>query len=141
MEATFAIANRYGDALRGGWRHVLDCIVRLYKAALLPPACIAADGEDVDAAEARMPRPLVTKSKGSSGSLFSRAINSLISIETADGAGSEAAVAREQDALANAAATAAACRVEDLIADSKFLVSAVSGCHQSSFLIALLEYR
>lgn len=44
VELTFAIANRYGDSIRGGWRNVLDCIVRLHKVGLLPPAILAADG-------------------------------------------------------------------------------------------------
>ena len=49
-------------------------------------SCCAADGEDPEEARQRMPRPsaAVGKSKGSSGSLFSRAFTSLISIEGSD---------------------------------------------------------
>lgn len=46
----------------------------------------AADGEDPEDAHRRFPRPtLLGKTKGSSSSLFSRAITSLISIEGSDG--------------------------------------------------------
>lgn len=70
-----------------------------------------------------MPRPQsIGKSKGSSGSLFSRAITSLISIEGGDSAGSGEAAAREAEAVARASASAEACHVEEIFADSKFLV-------------------
>lgn len=129
LEATFAIANLYGDMVHSGWRHVLDCIVRLHKADLLPPSVIAADGEGIEDAAVRMPRPSANnanKSKGSlsSGtSLFSRAINSLISIEPSDSAVTESSLARDRAARAAAIETAEACRVEYLVADSKFLVA------------------
>jgi brefeldin A-resistance guanine nucleotide exchange factor 1 len=128
LEATFAIANLYGDMVHSGWRHVLDCIVRLHKADLLPPSVIAADGEGIEDARVRMPRPSANnanKSKGSSSgaSLFSRAINSLISIEPSDSAITESSLARDRAARAAAIETAEACRVEYLVADSKFLIA------------------
>ena len=122
VEATFIIANRYGDSLRGGWKYVLDCIVRLYKVGLLSPAVIAGEGEDLEDARRRLPTPALTEAKRSSSSLFSRAINSLISIEGSDGSGAEEVTVRDEAAMAAAAESAEACRVEDLIADSKFLV-------------------
>ena len=125
VEATFAIANRYGDSLRGGWRHVLESILRLHRLGVLSPAVIAADGEDVEDARARLPVPNLSGNKRASSSLFTRAINSLISIE-GDAVGGEAATAREEAAAAAAARSAEACRVEELIADSKFLVSSSS---------------
>lgn len=123
VEATFGIANRYGDNLRGGWRYVLECIVRLHKLGLLPAAAIAADGEDLDDAHRRLPTPNLSASKRASSSLFSRAINSLISIEGSEGAGGEEVTAREEAYMAAALASADVCRVDDLIADSKFLTA------------------
>ncbi|MED6191956.1 hypothetical protein PIB30_005432, partial [Stylosanthes scabra] len=41
----FAIANRYGDYIRTGWRNILDCILRLHKLGLLP-ARVASDAAD-----------------------------------------------------------------------------------------------
>ncbi len=120
-EAVFAVAARHGDALREGWRHVLDLIVRLHALGLLPPEAIAADGEAPAEAAARLPAPPARGARGSQGSLFSRAINSLISIDGSDTASSEAAVAAEAAALAAAAASARACRVPEIIGDSKFL--------------------
>lgn len=121
VETTFAIANRYGDSLRTGWRNVLDCVMRLHKVGLLSPAVLVVDGEEMEVAAARLPRPSMSKSKGSSGSLFSRAINSLISIEGPESGGSETATAREQALTAAAARSAEACRIDEVFADSKFL--------------------
>ena len=126
VEATFAIANRYGDGLRSGWRHVLECVIGVYKLGLLPPGVIAADGdEDPEETRKRLPQPLLAETKRASSSLFSRASHSLISIEGGggEGGGGEAAAARDEGALVAAATTAEACHAEDLIADSKFLTA------------------
>lgn len=118
IEAMFAVANRYGDLVRGGWRNVLECVMRLHRLELLPPGVIAADAEDPQQARARLPRPASLKAKPGA-SLFSRAINSLISIDSADPAGAEGA--KEAAAQAAALACVEACRVDEVFADSKFL--------------------
>lgn len=77
--------------------------------------------EDLAEAAQRMPEPAKT-ARGSSGSLFSRAFNSLISIDAADPANAEQATAREQALTEAATACVQASRVEDVVGDSKFLV-------------------
>lgn len=124
-EATFSIADSYGDGLKAGWRTVLDCTIRLYKAGLLPASVILADGESLEDAESRMPQPLLAsaKSKGSSGSLFSRAITSLILMEGSEsGANADVSEERQKELMEKALQSAEACRVNELIADSKFMV-------------------
>ena len=124
VEAIFALANKYGDGIRNGWTQVMDCMIRLYKAGLLSPMVIATDGESLEDAKARFPLPQLTKkSKNSSGSLFSRAINSLISIDSADDAAREEEAKREEVLESVARESAARCHIEDLIKDSKFLTS------------------
>lgn len=44
-EAIFAIANRYGDSIRSGWKNILDCVLSLHKLGLLP-ARLASDATD-----------------------------------------------------------------------------------------------
>ncbi|GAB4821173.1 hypothetical protein N2152v2_008219 [Parachlorella kessleri] len=121
VETMFTIANRYGDWLRSGWRNVVDCLLRLHKLDLLPPAIIAVDGESIEDARQRMPVPSKAN-KASTGSLFSRAINSLISIEGSDTALAEQAAQREAAATQRATACVEECRVDEVFADSKFLV-------------------
>ncbi|EFN50416.1 hypothetical protein CHLNCDRAFT_55913, partial [Chlorella variabilis] len=141
----------YGDWLRSGWRNVMDAVLRLHRLDLLPAAVIAGDGEDPEEARLRLPRPAsISKSRGSSGSLFSRAFTSLISIEGSDGASAEQAcrrrqlppprsasrcprpagagaswrraiAAREAELTGRALASVEACHVEEIFADSKFL--------------------
>eukprot|EP00887_Chlorella_sp_A99_P008000 scaffold12.g8000.t1 len=117
-KARAAIEAMYGDLVRGGWRNVLECVMRLHRLELLPPGVIAADAEDPQQARARLPRPASLKAKPGA-SLFSRAINSLISIDSADPAGAEGA--KEAAAQAAALACVEACRVDEVFADSKFL--------------------
>ena len=78
--------------------------------------------ESMEEAMARFPCPSLTKSKSSSGSLFSRAINSLISIDAADEGARLEEAKRDESFEAAARRTADLCHIEDLIADSKFLV-------------------
>ena len=32
----FGLAHRHGDILREGWKNILDCLLQLYRAKLLP---------------------------------------------------------------------------------------------------------
>ena len=36
----FGLAHRHGDILREGWKNILDCMVQLYRARLLPDVLI-----------------------------------------------------------------------------------------------------
>ena len=123
VEALFGIAHRHGDCLKGAWRNVIDCMLRMHRMELLPPSVIAADGEELEEAAARMPRPGAGGDKrgAASGSLFSRAINSLINIDGADPEAVKAAEVREAGAMAAAVASVEACRMDEIVSDSKFL--------------------
>lgn len=35
-KAMFRLAHHHGDILREGWKNILDCVLQLYKASLLP---------------------------------------------------------------------------------------------------------
>lgn len=36
----FGLAHRHGDILREGWKNILDCMLQLYRAKLLPKGLI-----------------------------------------------------------------------------------------------------
>ncbi|KAH3746618.1 hypothetical protein DPMN_181027 [Dreissena polymorpha] len=36
----FTLAHRHGDILREGWKNILDCMLQLYRAKLLPKSMI-----------------------------------------------------------------------------------------------------
>ena len=40
LHTTFSLAHRHGDILREGWKNILDCLLTLFKAKLLPDALV-----------------------------------------------------------------------------------------------------
>ena len=36
----FALAHRHGDILREGWKNIMDCMLHLFKAKLLPKSLV-----------------------------------------------------------------------------------------------------
>ena len=39
-KTVFALAHRHGDILREGWKNILDCMMQLYRAKMLPEVLI-----------------------------------------------------------------------------------------------------
>ncbi|KAL3131638.1 hypothetical protein ABBQ38_007935 [Trebouxia sp. C0009 RCD-2024] len=120
-EAVFTVANRYGDSLKSGWKNMMECIVRLYKLNMLPESILLMEAEDPESARRRIPRPSNKARNSSAGSMLSRAISSLISLEGADSGPPGEASLREVEATQRTVSCLNACRVEDIFADSKFL--------------------
>ncbi|KQK09492.1 ARF guanine-nucleotide exchange factor GNL2 [Brachypodium distachyon] len=42
--ALFTIANRFGESVRGAWKNIVDCLLKLKRLKLLPQSVIEADG-------------------------------------------------------------------------------------------------
>lgn len=36
----FALAHRHGDILREGWKNIMDCLLQMFKAKMLPKALV-----------------------------------------------------------------------------------------------------
>ncbi|XP_054809930.1 ARF guanine-nucleotide exchange factor GNL2 isoform X2 [Prosopis cineraria] len=41
--AVFTVANNFGDSIKGGWKNIIDCLLKLKKLRLLPPSVIDLD--------------------------------------------------------------------------------------------------
>jgi len=84
----FAIANKHGDHVRGGWRNLLDCILRLQKLSLLPAAVTQPEGgimttqESADVTKAG-PKTGLDKRTSSTSSLL-RGLSSLLSMDSGE---------------------------------------------------------
>ena len=39
-KTVFGLAHRHGDILREGWKNILDCMLQLYRAKLVPEVLI-----------------------------------------------------------------------------------------------------
>ena len=60
----FALAYRHGDILREGWQNILDCMLQLYRAKMLPTSMVEVRlGKAFLAFSANFPppRPLVNR--------------------------------------------------------------------------------
>ncbi len=119
VETMFKIADMYGDSIKSGWTCIVATVMKVFAAELLTPEIIAVDGESMEQATARMPKPR-PRNRGQSGSIFTRAINSLISIE-ADG---DLAYANAGGEMLRdmAKKSISSCSIESLVNDSKFLI-------------------
>ena len=40
LHTMFALSHRHGDILREGWKNILDCLLTLFKAKLLPESLV-----------------------------------------------------------------------------------------------------
>jgi len=69
------ISCRHGDSLRGGWKNLLSCIMRLFQLDLLPPVVLLLESDDVQAAKERLPHPSASRRTPASASLLSRAFS------------------------------------------------------------------
>ena len=117
-EALFGVAARYGDSLRAGWRSLVDALLRLHGAGLVPADALGSGDP--------LPPPRPRRGGNAGGSLFSRALSSLISVDPLAGGGGAGGLpplppGAEAAATAAAVVTVDACRVGDVVADSKFL--------------------
>ncbi|KAK8918281.1 ARF guanine-nucleotide exchange factor GNL2 [Platanthera zijinensis] len=44
--AAFTIANKFGESIRGAWRNMVDCLLKLKRLKLLPPTLLETDADD-----------------------------------------------------------------------------------------------
>lgn len=123
-ETVFMLANRYGDCLRAGWRNVLDCVVRVHKLGLLPPAVFLMEGEDEQTSMKRIPSAQLRPAKGNASNMLgikwgSFSFNHIISFD--DSSSSSTPTQREGEAEQATLKCIEACRIEEIFSDSKFL--------------------
>jgi brefeldin A-resistance guanine nucleotide exchange factor 1 len=120
-KTVFQLTHSHGDILRDGWGNILDCIVQLYKARLLPKVLV--ECEDYLSPKGRIvllkeePIGGTSKTEASSGGLFS----SFFPFMSSDLAVSRGPTPEEQEATRNAQACIDECHIEQLIHDTKFL--------------------
>ena len=116
----FCLANKHGDWVRSGWRNIVDCLVRLNRLGLLPEGTAAPE----EMRDMRVTRSRTsTQGRGArSGSLLSSVSNQLSSFMSLDGESKEAKPSEEEEAArARIKDYVEACRIDEIIADSKFL--------------------
>jgi len=44
----FGLAHRHGDILREGWKNIIDCLLQLYRAKMLPEVLVKVSLDFID---------------------------------------------------------------------------------------------
>ncbi|XP_052766160.1 Golgi-specific brefeldin A-resistance guanine nucleotide exchange factor 1-like isoform X2 [Mya arenaria] len=115
----FTLAHRHGDILREGWKNILDCMLQLYRAKLLPKCMV--EVEDFISPTGKICL-VKEESQGSNQRSETGVLSSFYSYFTmAESPGSKGPSPEEEEATKAASKCIRDCQLEQLIVDSKFL--------------------
>ncbi|XP_050390841.2 Golgi-specific brefeldin A-resistance guanine nucleotide exchange factor 1 isoform X2 [Patella vulgata] len=114
----FALAHRHGDILREGWKNIVDCMLQLYRAKLLPQSMIEVEDFADASGKICIVREDNTANQRSDAGVFSSFYSYFSLSESSNQKGP---TPEEQDAAKQAQQCIEACHLDMLIMDSKFL--------------------
>ncbi|CAH1795724.1 unnamed protein product, partial [Owenia fusiformis] len=114
-KTVFALAHRHGDILREGWKNILECMLQLYKAKLLPKLLVEVE----DFLAGRL--SLVKEDSSASQRADSGVLSSFYSYFTTDTPSSRGPSPEDQELIKQAHNCIRECHLEQLITDCKFL--------------------
>ncbi|XP_069123729.1 Golgi-specific brefeldin A-resistance guanine nucleotide exchange factor 1-like isoform X1 [Argopecten irradians] len=113
----FGLAHRHGDILREGWKNIMDCMLQLYRAKLLPKGLIEVeDFVDSSGKISIIKEEAATNQRSESGVL-----SSFYSYFTSESQNTKGPTPEEQEASRLAQNCIRDCHLEQLITESKFL--------------------
>ncbi|KAL4239944.1 G-box binding factor [Mactra antiquata] len=114
----FSLAQRHGDILREGWKNILDCMLQLYRAKLLPKSMI--EVEDFLNPTGKI--CLIKEESQSNQRSETGVLSSFYSYFTlSEPASNKGPSPEEEEATKLATKCIRECQLEQLIVDSKFL--------------------
>ncbi|XP_041364766.1 Golgi-specific brefeldin A-resistance guanine nucleotide exchange factor 1-like isoform X2 [Gigantopelta aegis] len=114
----FGLAHRHGDILREGWKNIMDCMLQLYRAKLLPKTMIEVEDFADDSGKISIMREENTSSQRSDSGVLS-SFYSYFSLS--DSASQKGPSPEEQEAFRQSQGVIRDCHLDLLILDSKFL--------------------
>ncbi|CAM1293367.1 GBF1 (predicted) [Pycnogonum litorale] len=117
-KTVFNLAHRHGDVLREGWKNILDCVLQLYKAKLLPKAMVEAEDFVHPRGLISLIKEEIPAQRAESGLLSS--FYSYITL-TSDNQIQKGPSLEDEAAIKAAQTCIIDCHVEQLITESKFL--------------------
>jgi len=113
----FALAHRHGDILREGWKNILDCMLQLYRAKLLPKSMVEVEDFVETGGKISILREESTTTRSDTGVL-----NSLVSyFSLSESAAAKGPTLEEVEAGKVAMGCVKECQLDLLVTDSKFL--------------------
>ncbi|XP_074647787.1 Golgi-specific brefeldin A-resistance guanine nucleotide exchange factor 1-like isoform X2 [Tubulanus polymorphus] len=116
-KTVFGLAHRHGDILREGWKNILDCLLQLYRAKLLPKILVEVEDFIDPTGRVSLIREEVPASRAESG-VFSSFYSYFALSEPANQRGPSP---EDQEAIKQAHNCIRECHLEQLIIDTKFL--------------------
>ncbi|KAK0051833.1 Golgi-specific brefeldin A-resistance guanine nucleotide exchange factor 1 [Biomphalaria pfeifferi] len=114
----FGLAHRHGDILREGWKNILDCMLQLFRAKLLPKTMVEVeDFVDTSGKISIIREESTAMTRSDTGVL-----SSFVSYFTlSESASTKSPSVEDLEASKTAAACIKDCQLDQLIIDSKFL--------------------
>uniref|UniRef100_A0A915N1A4 GBF1-like tetratricopeptide repeats domain-containing protein n=2 Tax=Meloidogyne incognita group TaxID=654580 RepID=A0A915N1A4_MELJA len=146
--ALFELVHNYGDNLREGWKNVLDCLIYLLRANLLPPKLLEledfVDIRGIVTIKEKFKRPQIPK-KEESG-LFSWLGLSVSSISSETDLNKKQINEEEQQLCNSAISLISECHPEQIITDSRYLTKSaftelINNIIHCSFAIAPIQSK
>ncbi|CAM4905012.1 unnamed protein product [Rotaria socialis] len=120
----FNIAHVHGDILRDGWKNILECIIHLYKAKLLPSVLVEVEDFLDPTGRITLIKEQVAEAPKTDTGLFSSLAFLLGgggSNESTLSSGKQPTI-EEQEAIKVASACIEECHLEQLLQETKFLI-------------------
>ncbi|XP_064640698.1 Golgi-specific brefeldin A-resistance guanine nucleotide exchange factor 1-like [Lineus longissimus] len=114
----FGLAHRHGDILREGWKNILDCLLQLYRAKLLPKVLVEVE----DFLDPNGKVSLIKEDVGANQRQDSGVLSSFYSyFALSDNTQQRGPTPDEQEAIKISHTCIRDCHIEQLILDTKFL--------------------
>ncbi|XP_071108376.1 Golgi-specific brefeldin A-resistance guanine nucleotide exchange factor 1-like isoform X1 [Haliotis cracherodii] len=114
----FGLAHRHGDILREGWKNILDCMLQLFRAKLLPKAMIEVEDFADSSGKISIVREDNTANQRSDSGVLSSFYSYFSLSESSNQKGPSL---EDQESIKQAQSCIRDCHLDQLIIDSKFL--------------------
>ncbi|UJR29178.1 hypothetical protein I4U23_010392 [Adineta vaga] len=120
----FNIAHVHGDILRDGWKNILECIIHLYKAKLLPSVLVEVEDFLDPTGRTTLIKEQTTQITKSDTGIFSSLAFLLGGGGLSDStiSSNKQTTSEEQEAIKVATACIEECHLEQLLQETKFLI-------------------
>ncbi|GFO18536.1 Golgi-specific brefeldin a-resistance guanine nucleotide exchange factor 1 isoform a [Plakobranchus ocellatus] len=114
----FGLAHRHGDILREGWKNIMDCMLQLFRAKLLPKSMVEVE----DFADATGKISIIREDPSAFQRSETGVLSSFVSyFSLSESSSTKGPSQEEQEASKAAAACVRDCQLDQLLVDSKFL--------------------
>ncbi|RUS73129.1 hypothetical protein EGW08_019109 [Elysia chlorotica] len=113
----FGLAHRHGDILREGWKNIMDCMLQLFRAKLLPKTMVEVE----DFVDIMGKISIIREDPSAYQRSETGVLSSFVSYFSMSESSTKGPSPEEQEASKAASACVKDCQLDQLLVDSKFL--------------------